>query len=812
MARNFLADGADLGDLTGGLSSGSAGASVPIAADLGTPERAHGIVVPDSVSAPSFGLSAIIQQLRTQWTPATPFEGYTYDWSQVGASGTVEYFIGGTPLANGSPEISGLQTMTALMQSRAALAFELWDELININLTRSFAAASTQIQFEYSNNTGGGTYASFDSVSYAGTNQYGNNDYNMNRVEIWADSTWNSHDTDADMYFGGYGFQTYLHEIGHALGLSHPGTYNAGSGGSITYAANAEYAEDQRKYTIMSYFGAYNPFTDAWTTGPAYSNYYYSSTPMIDDISAIQAIYGADLTTRTGNTTYGYNSNAGRDVFDFTTYGTGVPIFAIWDAGGNDTIDVSGYGGNQFINLSAGTYSNVLGYNENIAIARNVMIENATGGAGNDTLWGNLANNVLVGGAGADSMAGGGGDDTYSVDNAGDAVQEGFGLGSDVVYASINYTLTDNVESLVLTGGSNLFGTGNGLANYIFGNTGNNVINGAGGTDVMVGAAGDDTYGVDNGGDAIVENAGEGNDVVYITVSYDLPENVESLVMQGTGDLASNGNGLSNYMFGNVGNNYINGAGGNDVMVGGAGNDAYSVDTAGDAVSENGGEGFDTIYTSVSYDMPEYVESLIMTGTGDLATNGNGERNYIYGNPGNNYITGAGGDDVMVGGAGNDTYSVDSSSDGIIEQAGGGDDSVYASIDFYLPEEIETLLLTGSAVQGFGNSGNNQLFGNAGVNVLFGRGGSDYLVGGGGDDIFVVTAETGTVDIIGDFAGAGVAGGDRMSFGGFGAGATVTQVSQTSFQVASADGSVVQQFILQGHDGTALDSSDYYFA
>ena len=88
---------------------------------------------------------------------------------------------------------------------------------------------------------------------------YGTANYRITRDEIWLNSNWTSHDADGDMYYGGYGFQTYMHEIGHALGLSHPGTYNAGNGGAITYAGNAEYSLDNRQYTIMSYFGGYRP-------------------------------------------------------------------------------------------------------------------------------------------------------------------------------------------------------------------------------------------------------------------------------------------------------------------------------------------------------------------------------------------------------------------------------------------------------------------------------------------------------------------------------------------------------------------------
>ena len=144
---------------------------------------------------------------------------------------------------------------------------------------------------------------------------------------------------------GGYGLQTLLHEAGHSLGLSHPGAYNAAPGLSITYGANAEYAQDTRAYSVMSYFNASSLGARHFDFN--ISGTVYSGVPLIHDIAAIQRMYGADMTTRTGDTVYGFNSNAGRDSYDFTK--TPAPIMAIWDAGGNDTIDASGYATRQVI-------------------------------------------------------------------------------------------------------------------------------------------------------------------------------------------------------------------------------------------------------------------------------------------------------------------------------------------------------------------------------------------------------------------------------------------------------------------------------
>jgi Ca2+-binding RTX toxin-like protein len=110
-------------------------------------------------------------------------------------------------------------------------------------------------------------------------------------------------------------------------------------------------------------------------------------------------------------------------------------------------------------------------------------------------------------------MVGGLGNDTYFVDNAADAVVESAGQGNDAVFAFVNYGLTANVEALVLQGGADLGGTGNALANSIFGNSGNNTLDGQGGADILTGNTGNDTFVFNVGqanGDTVVDFAGNG--------------------------------------------------------------------------------------------------------------------------------------------------------------------------------------------------------------------------------------------------------------------------------------------------------------
>ena len=220
------------------------------------------------------------------------------------------------------------------------------------------------------------------------------------------------------------------------------------------------------------------------------------------DILAIQNLYGAP-TTRTGDTVYGFGSTAG-SMYDFSTYAS-APALTIYDSGGTDTLNCSGYSQNQVINLAGGSFSNVGGLVGNVGIYTTAVIENAVGGSGADTITGNSVANVLtggggndtlvglagddtlIGGTGNDTMVGGTGNDTYYVDSLSDVVTENSGEGTDTVYVTVSgYTLASNVEvgRISLTTGATL--TGNALDNTLYGNSGNDTLDGGAGTDTVV--------------------------------------------------------------------------------------------------------------------------------------------------------------------------------------------------------------------------------------------------------------------------------------------------------------------------------------
>ena len=289
-------------------------------------------------------------------------------------------------------------------------------------------------------------------------------------------------------------------------------------------------------------------------------------------------------------------------------------------------------------------------------------IENLIGSGAADILTGNAGDNRIDGSRGADAMSGGLGDDTYTVDDAGDVVVESSNAvlgGVDTLYSSVDITLPNYVENLVLTGTATT-GTGEGHNNTITGNASANLLDGKAGADTLIGGLGDDSYWVDVAGDVVTELSGQGNDTVRAALSYTLGANLENVILTGTGNVNAVGNSLVNALTGNAGNNSLDGRAGADTMTGGKGDDIYYVDNTGDVVTEADGEGTDTINTSVSYGLAgRFIETLALTGTANINATGNSKDNTLIGNTGNNSFTGGNGADIFVfnTGSGADTIT-----------------------------------------------------------------------------------------------------------------------------------------------------------
>jgi serralysin len=149
--------------------------------------------------------------------------------------------------------------------------------------------------------------------------------------------------------------------------------------------------------------------------------FYAPQTLMLDDIKALQDMYGAETETRKGTTVYGFHSTAGQKVYDFNS--NKHPVLSIWDAGGTDTLDLSGFRSASRINLNSGGFSDADGMTSNISIAIGAVIENALGGAGNDSIAGNNVANSLQGGGGNDTLSGGAGTDVLAGDIGNDTLR-----------------------------------------------------------------------------------------------------------------------------------------------------------------------------------------------------------------------------------------------------------------------------------------------------------------------------------------------------------------------------------------------------
>ena len=290
------------------------------------------------------------------------------------------------------------------------------------------------------------------------------------------------------------------------------------------------------------------------------------------------------------------------------------------------------------------------------------------GGGGNDTLNGGAGNDSLNGGTGADVMVGGLGNDTYIVDNNGDVVTEGLNGGMDVVQTTLNnYTLGNNVETLVFTGTGAFTGKGNAIANTITGGSGNDFLYGLGGDDTLNGGAGNDFLDGGDGADNL--QGGTGND----------------------------------NMIGGAGNDRLEGGLGADSMTGGSGDDVYLVDNAMDSVTEGLNGGTDVVQTTLqNYTLGNNVETLVFAGTGAFTGRGNAIANTISGGSGNDFLYGLGGDDTLNGGAGNDTLDGGVGADNL--QGGAGNDYI------------------------IGGAGNDRLEGGQGADIMSGGAGNDTFV------------------------------------------------------------------------------------
>jgi serralysin len=604
---------------------------------------------------------------------------------------------------------------------------------------------------------------------------------------------------------GGFGLYTFIHEVGHLLGLDHPHDDTPFPG--VIYEDDlGNFNLNQQVFTVMSYnFGWASEY-------PVYSDYRYGlpATPMAFDIAAIQAIYGANTTYASGGNTYRLP----------TANASGTYWSCIWDTGGTDLVTNEGSSIACTIDLRAATLmgengggyisfaSGVVG---GFTIANGVVIENATGGRGNDVITGNAANNTLIGANGKDTLTGGLGNDSY-VFNA---------VAESGITAAKSDVITDFVRSQdkINLGGIDAFaGTGTkdvfvwrGTAAFISTNQGEVRFQKFDAT----GTANDHTMiWIDNDADTGVEMAIRltglhdlaATDFIFTTVAAGPTEGNDTLVGTASNETINGlgGNdtisGLAgnDTLIGGLGNDTLDGGAGNDVLTGGDGTDtaSYATATAGVTVNlaftksqKTVGSGNDTL---------SGIENLIGSAFNDVLT-GSSTANRIDGGSGNDVVNGGGGTDVLDGGEGSDVYLVtllaDKTAAEITDTGTTGTDELR-----FAATTVGTLTLlagdtglervvigTGTGASAAttgkvalnvdatasangltitGNAGNNTLTGSgfadtldggAGNDVLIGGLGQDTLTGGIGNDIFKFSliTESGTTatksDVITDF-------------------------------------------------------------
>ncbi len=362
------------------------------------------------------------------------------------------------------------------------------------------------------------------------------------------------------------------------------------------------------------------------------------------------------LTGLGGNDTL--NGGAGNDTM---IGGQGDDTYVV-DAAGDVVTELAGEG-TDTVQTTLGSYT--LTANVERLTFTNSSAHTGIGNALANVLTGNSGNDVLDGGVGADTLVGGAGNDSYVVDNAGDVTTELAAQGTDLVTASISWTLAANIENLTLSGTAAINGTGTNDANVLTGNSGNNVLvglggndtlNGGGGIDTLIGGLGDDIYVVDVAGDVVTELANEGTDTVQtVLATYTLGANVENLTFTNSSAHTGIGNALANVITGNSGADVLDGGAGADTLIGGSGNDSYVVDNALDVTTEAAGGGTDLVTASLSWTLALNVENLTLSGSAVIDGTGNTLDNVLTGNSADNVLSGLDGNDTLTGGLGNDT-------------------------------------------------------------------------------------------------------------------------------------------------------------
>ncbi len=512
--------------------------------------------------------------------------------------------------------------------------------------------------------------------------------------DIWLISK-NHQETDVDYQ------HTLLHELGHALGLSHSFTAETGFSKIQSQFEGVD-------FTVMSYTVSAR-FTDAtWAD-------LWPQSYMYHDIVALQEVYGKDEVTTAGKDTYQFDQAE--------RY-----LQTVWDFGGTDTLQITNGSTATHLDLTPGSWSNVgtsIRYSRSngstfndsytVYIADDTIIENATGAGGNDTIQGNDANNRLIGNAGDDKLEGASGNDVLR-GGAGSDISVG-GLGNDQLWAG-----SDDDAADTLTGGD-----------------GNDILAGGAGSDFIVGGS------VNDGATSQISSAAtdaslDGNDTVYGGDGND------TIIGGGWDDSAVTDNGQfdvgeqvtsgtgNDELWAGTGNDLIYATDGNDQLGGGQGDDSIYAAGGDDIIYGGKSDGADT-GTNDYIDAGAGNDQILASGGNDIIIAGSGDDD-IFGGGGNDTVNGGSGDDTLWGGGGDDDFTGGSGADTFVFAAGHGNETVQ---DFDVVEDILFIANTTTDFNSAAEVRAAAMAENGGVTIDIGGGDTVFLQGISLNDLDNVT-------------------------------------------------------------------------